>query len=194
MRHQVEQAPGGGHHHIGSAAQGHHLRVDRHPAMGHHHFQAQSIRHWVHHLAHLHRQLAGGHQHQTADGPAEIGLSGRLQNFLHQGQDIRQGFARSCGRTGPHIAALQHGRDGLRLNGRGQVQAHAVHGAHQRRAQAEFREVQKRGPVRSGGWIGDVRNVLPTPYMQTITRIRGFATIHQGWLKTFATCKLLPPF
>ena len=71
-----------------------------------------------------------------------------------------QGFARPCGGTGPDIAALQHSRDGLGLDGRGQVQAHAVHGAHQCRAQAQFREVQKGDPSGSGGegglrlWIG----------------------------------------
>jgi membrane peptidoglycan carboxypeptidase len=37
VRHQVQQAPGRGHHHVGAAAQAHHLRVDRHAAKHHGH-------------------------------------------------------------------------------------------------------------------------------------------------------------
>ena len=37
--HQIEQAPGRGHHHVGAAAQRHHLRVDRDAAEDHRHLQ-----------------------------------------------------------------------------------------------------------------------------------------------------------
>jgi hypothetical protein len=48
----------------------------------------------------------------------------------------------------------------LGLDGRGDCQTHADHRALQRRAQAQFREVQIGGPIGSGGegglrlWIG----------------------------------------
>ena len=41
--HQIEQAPWRGHHDVGTAAQAHHLRVDRHPAKQYRHLE--TLRH-----------------------------------------------------------------------------------------------------------------------------------------------------
>ena len=90
--HQIEQAPRRGHNDVGPAAQAHHLRVDGHTTIDHRHFESQRITQMREHIAHLHRQLARGHQHQRAHGAAEIGLTRMQHMLLHQGQGKRQGF------------------------------------------------------------------------------------------------------
>ena len=64
--HDVEQAPGRGHHHIGAAAKAHHLRVDRHATKERAHFDRlrQRPRQVAQHIADLCGQLTRGHQHQ----------------------------------------------------------------------------------------------------------------------------------
>ena len=86
--HQVQQAAGGGHQDVGAAAQAHHLRVDRHPTHGHADLDqaGQVVRQLTQGLAHLHRQLAGGHQHQAAGGAGR--LRAALQPLLQQRQHI----------------------------------------------------------------------------------------------------------
>ena len=130
-------------------AQRHHLRIDRHAAVHHRHFEPRLVSQVREDVAHLHRQLARGHQHQRADGAAEVGLA-RLQHMLlHQRQGKRQRLARAGGRGGPHVGRLEHRRNRLGLDGGGGIQAHVTDGAQERRGQAELVKVQN-SPINDG--------------------------------------------
>jgi hypothetical protein len=69
--HQIQQPPRRGHRDVGTAAQAHHLRIDRHAAKqhGHLHRLGQVLRKAADHLAHLGGQLPRGYQHEPAQAP-----------------------------------------------------------------------------------------------------------------------------
>ena len=78
---QIQQAARRGHHHIGAAAQAHHLRVDGHAAEHHRHLHGlgQAVGHIAEGGPHLHRQLARGHQHQHLGGARRGNYARRAQ-------------------------------------------------------------------------------------------------------------------
>ena len=119
--HQIEQAPGRGHHDVRAAAQAQHLRVDGHAAkdnadLGRRH---QATGQALEHITHLHREFAGGHQHQGLHAPGAAAGSARGHHQLQERQGKGRRFARA--RLGPHqqVAALQHSGNRTLLHWRG---------------------------------------------------------------------------
>ena len=86
MLHQVEQAAWRCHHHVGAAAQTHHLRIDRNPAEDHGHLGPlrQMLRQASDDFTDLGRQLARRHEHECTRAPRRV-LRPLLQ-ALQQGQ------------------------------------------------------------------------------------------------------------
>ena len=78
MFHQIEQTPWGGHHHIRTTAQRHHLRIDGDAAKHHGdaRWRRQRRRQFAQHTTHLGRQLPGGYQHQGLHIPLAGQASG----------------------------------------------------------------------------------------------------------------------
>ncbi|MCY1540700.1 hypothetical protein D9M68_763540 [compost metagenome] len=119
MLDQIEQAPWRGHHHIGTAAQGQHLRIDgdtakHHGCLG---LGGQVLRQAAHHFTDLRRQLARGHQHQRAYAPGCV--AGADYEALQQRQHIGGGLAGSGLGGGEHVTPAEHGRNRSMLNGGG---------------------------------------------------------------------------
>ena len=121
--HQIQQAPGRGHHNIGAPAQAQHLRVDGHAAKHNADFgrRYQATGQALEHVAHLHREFAGGHQHQGLHAPGAAAGSARGHHQLQERQGKGCRFARAG--LGPHqqVAALQHRANRTLLHGRGRL-------------------------------------------------------------------------
>ncbi len=118
VRDQIEQAAGSGHHDVGSAAEGHHLGIDRHPAVDDEGFEktGQMAAAMPKGLADLHGEFAGGHKNQ---GPDKTASRARLRTQdLHDGQGISGSLAGARLRGGPDIPATEDRRDGRALNRR----------------------------------------------------------------------------
>ncbi len=126
LAHVVQQAPGGGHEDVHSAAQPLDLRVDLHPAEDDGGLQGQVFAIGVHALAHLGRQLTGGGKDEGADGAPPARL--RRGEALQQWQGETGGFAGTGLGPGHDVPPLQNHRDGLALNGGGLAVALFGHG------------------------------------------------------------------
>ena len=120
---EIEQAPRGGDHHIGAAAQCHHLRVDRHATEHHRHFDGLGKRvcQPLQHIAHLSGQFARRHQDERARAARRCHLIG--EQALQQGQRKCDGFAGAGLRSGQNILPAEHRRNGCALDGGGHAQA-----------------------------------------------------------------------
>ena len=91
--HQVQQAPGGGHHNVRAAPQSEHLRIDGHAAKHDGHLQGarQVLRQAAKRLPDLRGQFPGGHQHQQ--GRTAQALKRRVLQGLQQRQRKGAGLA-----------------------------------------------------------------------------------------------------
>ena len=141
---QVEQPARRGHHHLGAAAQRHHLRVDRDAAVDDQHLDrlGQLPRQRAQRFTDLGRQLARGHQHQRQRA-ARRGARAAL-DVLQQRQSKGRGLARAGLRRGQHVAASQQRRDRRGLDRRGLGVAQRGGGAQQRGREAEGVERHQR--------------------------------------------------
>jgi hypothetical protein len=137
---QVQQAARRGHHHVRTAAQTHHLRVDRHAAehAGHLHRHRQVARQRLERGRHLDREFARGHQHQRTSRPPVAGRSAFQP--LQERQRKRRRLAGPGLRRSDDVAALQDRRDGGRLDGGGPRIAALRHRAHERGREPECGE------------------------------------------------------
>ena len=137
---QIEQPARRGHHQLGAAAQGHHLRIDRHAAEQHRHPWRirQPARQIAQQLAGLHRQLARRHQHQPVRR-ARPGTGGG-QIGLQQRQREGQRLARAGLRRDLQIRARERGGNRLGLHRRGLRETEFAQRAQQGRLQAEGNE------------------------------------------------------
>ena len=119
--HQIEQAARRGHHHVSTAAQAHHLGVDRHATKHRPHFDG--LRQWprqiAQHIAHLCGELACGHEHQHLGDAFLRRIVTRCRcshEQLQHREHIGCCFARARLGRGQNIAAIEHGANGLRLH------------------------------------------------------------------------------
>ncbi len=140
--HEVQQPARRGHHRVRAAAQGHQLRVDGHPAARDRDLQprpGQMARQVAQHLAHLGGQFARGHQHQGARAPRP----GRAPACCACGRSrCSSGRPKAAVLPEPvcaaqHVAPVQHGGNGLRLDGRGRVEAQGTGGVDEGGREAE---------------------------------------------------------
>ncbi|CFD97154.1 Uncharacterised protein [Bordetella pertussis] len=115
----VEQAAGRGHQDVERLFQGADLRIDVDAAEHHHGAQAGVLAVGLHRFGHLGGELAGGGEDQAARAArlARGGLG--LHQPVQDGQGEPRGLAGAGLRGGQQVAALQHQRDGLRLDGGG---------------------------------------------------------------------------
>ncbi len=108
------------------------------------------------HLAHLGGQFARGHQHQGARAPrpgAGAGLLRLRQEPLQQRQAEGGRLARARLRAAQHVAPVQHGGNGLRLDGRGRVEAQGTGGVDEGGREAEGGKGHGgRGGQGAGAW------------------------------------------
>jgi hypothetical protein len=107
---------------MSAAAQAHHLRVDGHATKGDDGLDAtrQVVRQVTHHLAHLHGQLARGHEHQHTQAVARtMTLVALVEQVLQHRQRKGRRLARARLGQAQHIVALQDGGNGRLLDGRG---------------------------------------------------------------------------
>jgi hypothetical protein len=131
--HQIQQTARRGHHHVGTTAQAHHLRVDRDAAEHHGHLQrmrlgrCQVVGQPAQDFAHLGGQFARGHQDERAHPPRRGGW--RLLQALQQGQGEGGGLAGAGLGRAQDISAMQDGRNGLLLDGRGSRETQLARGA-----------------------------------------------------------------
>ena len=133
--HQVEEAPRGGHHHVGTAAQRHHLRVDGDAAKHHRHARRMGhmARQALQHFAYLGRQFPCGGQHQGAWTPRWL----RALQLLQQRQGKRGRLARAGLRLSHQVGAAQDGRNRLGLDGGGAAKAQRASGGNKGRGKTE---------------------------------------------------------
>jgi hypothetical protein len=75
-------------------------------------------------LGDLEREFARGHEDQGEDARVAVARAA-----FDEGDAERGGLARSRAGLGDHVAALKEGRDGLRLDGCGGLEAHLLEGA-----------------------------------------------------------------
>ncbi len=112
----VQQATGGGHQDVHAAAQGRDLGVDADAAENHRSLEVRQVAPVGLDVAgDLGRQFTRRHQHQRADPAAA--LYGRGGEPLQHGQGEGSGLAGARLGACQHIAAFQHDRDRLGLNG-----------------------------------------------------------------------------
>ena len=163
VRHHIQQAAGGGNHHVYTAAQGHQLGVDGDTARQHRHLGAvaQCFAQVVDQLGHLRSQLARGHQDQRLRGAGALALGCIAQHpRLQQRQHISRCFARARGRTGAQILALHNRGNGLGLNGCGRNQALGGSGVGQRRSKAKGGKGHRRAKSNKGADCRALRAVV----------------------------------
>nr|GEU28390.1 putative uridine nucleosidase 2 [Tanacetum cinerariifolium] len=139
MVDQVQQPSRRGNHDIGAAAQGHHLRVDRHAAKHNRHlYRHRQMRHQLaHRLSHLRRQLARGHQDQAMQLARAVAVvEQRLQQRQHEGG----GFAGTGLGRAQQVLAAQDGGNGLALDGGGFLVADGGDSVDERGSEAQRRK------------------------------------------------------
>ena len=112
-RDVIERTPGSRHHHVDAALEGAHLVEDLLAAVHGQRGDPDARAVLLHRFSHLHRELAGGHQHQGLrfEGPSIF----RIDQLQH-GQRERGGLAGAGGGLPEHVAARDQRGDGLSLN------------------------------------------------------------------------------
>ena len=133
---QVQQPPGGGDQNIDALAQSGYLRVDLDPTKHDRRFEREVGAIGVHTLGHLGGQFPGGCNDQGAY-PVGVLWAAILQT-LQDGQGEAGSLAGAGLGRCHHIAASQHGRNGLHLYGRGLGIAFLLHRAQQRCGQTQL--------------------------------------------------------
>ena len=133
----VERTAGRRHDDVGAVAERAHLRRHRRAAVHRHHREPQSPRVLVHRLRDLHRQLAGGDEHETAGAPAR---AGGVETLQHRQRERRR-LAGAGGGLPEHVAALEQERDGLALDRRRFLVAERGDRGDERGGEAEAGEV-----------------------------------------------------
>ena len=165
----VEQAAGASHDDVGAATQVVDLRLHAGAAVQRGHVEAQATAVGLEAVGDLHRQFAGGHQHQRTRLARAVGRRG-LRQALQQWQAERGGLAGAGLGAAEHVAAVQHQWNGLDLDLGGGFVAGFGQGAQQRGRKPEVFErhvvyflrcVRKRGATGSKaggcaecGWPG----------------------------------------
>ena len=127
---QIQQAAGSGHQNIHALAQRADLRVHADAAKHHGGAQLQVFAVGLCGLFNLRRQLAGGRHDEHADAGAAKAVfgAGSHGQAVQDGQHEGSGFAGAGLCAGQQVAACQHHRNGLGLDGSGAVVALFVHG------------------------------------------------------------------
>ena len=158
----VQQAARRGHQDVHALAQAVDLRLHAHAAEHHHAGDGQVLAVGAHALLHLRGQFTCGREDEGADGdaPARVALGRLRRQPVQHGQCEAGGLAGACLGAGHEVSALEHGGDGLRLDGCGDVVALIAHGTQERLGQAEVGEVHSgmgphegRGSLPAGAWI-----------------------------------------
>jgi hypothetical protein len=149
----VQQAPGRGHQDVDALLQAVDLRLHADAAEHHHAGQRQVLAVGAHAFLDLRREFARGRQDQGPDGdaPACVALGRHRHQALQHRQHEAGGLAGAGLGAGQQVAALQHGGDGLGLDGGGGVVALLANGAQERLGKTEVREIHVKGPTGGHG-------------------------------------------
>jgi hypothetical protein len=137
--HQVEQTARRGDQDVDAALQGLDLAAEAETADHHAEAQAEALAVGVEAPPDLHRQLTSRCQHQC---PRALGLGAFLGGGEMLQQRQREGGRLAGAGLGDaqHVAALQQGRNGTRLDRRGGDVVGGVQGTQQRLGEAEIRK------------------------------------------------------
>src|SRR5690606_2187319 len=145
---EILDAAGGADHDVDALLEGAHLSSLRHAAVDLRGEEADAAGDRLHGAVDLQRQLAGRREDDrarlAADLPALAGL--RLQDALDQRSAESDGLARAGAAAAEHVAALEHGRAGCRLDRERRLGAHVAQHLGDVRAETEVGE----------GHIGDL--------------------------------------
>jgi hypothetical protein len=129
----VEQAAGGGDHHIHAALERVDLRLDLHPAVDGDEADREADRQALPVLGDLQREFAGRDEHEGSRGAGLLSVEKHLDDRQHEGG--RLAGPGLCGAE--NVAFVQRGRNGRRLNGRGMSKAHGPHVLLEKRVEVE---------------------------------------------------------
>ena len=150
---QIQQAARRGHQNVHAALDLGDLGVHADPAKDHGGVQLEVLAVGADGFLHLRGEFAGGRKHQrTGRATAKFALAGRAcAEFVQQRQGEGRGLAGARLGAGQQVMALQHGRDGLCLDGRGDFITLLVHGFQDGRSQVQIVKVHDVVPVRGTG-------------------------------------------
>lgn len=148
---EIEEAAWGGDYDIGSAAQGHHLRVDGNATDGGNNFLGlgEVLAVIGERLRNLSGEFAGRHEDERRNGAA-IGAR-FLAQVLQQRQGECGGFSRAGLGLRPDVAAAQDGGNRLGLHGCGHDVVARGEGANESRRQTESGERHRLAMTAVGG-------------------------------------------
>ena len=167
----VHRAPGRRDDHVHAAREAVELRGDRLPAVHRHDAHAELAAVPVDGLGHLHRELAGGREHErrraaaaavrgtprpSTGRPASRSCVHAAGEALEDRQGEGGGLAGPGRRLGQQVAALEQRRDRGQLDGRGLLVAERGERAQQPRVEAEGGEACRPGSVGAGSGSAEV--------------------------------------
>ena len=109
----VERPSRRGDNHFGAAPQGADLVIHRRATVERHHGEMRAFGVLMERFGHLHRELAGGDEHERARLPTAGLVAGQA---IEQRQREGGGLARAGAGLAEHVAAREQHRDGLALN------------------------------------------------------------------------------